>query len=522
MQTRFTTSLIPVARMTNLRLSVAALPLLAALSITASLANETIQVGRGVPQLFVDDALIESHTDLKRTLHQPVKEGGGNAPLIVPGAGKDLQAYGSIVYDPRIRKYVMFVKEHIGGADFFLATSSDGLHWDQTDRATLVPVVFDTDLKPDPGSGNRQGLDLFSCHYNAKDPEYPYQGWLFFANYGLETEGIYFVRSRDGRKWERGRQVFSSFAGPGDKSSHTIRQDGKTVYGPGDVTVFSPDPLTGRYLGIFKFYRPVGRDRNANGYRSRSYLFLDELDAPVDPTRIQRIALLPAGAEAHGDTPWDEYYASTAWRYGSHWLGGLKVYHARGNYPYSASGCAFLKFSSSRDGLSWRKVPFANDDGVPEVFLANGAEGGNGGRNDGGYICEFSQGPLRIADELIYYYSATSYGKKAPDGKRITGGGIFRARLRVDGFVSVDWGTLTTRPLAFAGEQLRVNSSGPIQVEVMDANGSVAGRAEVSGDSIRHAVTFDRGSLRELSGGAATRLRFTVPPESRLYSFTAE
>lgn len=473
-----------------------------------------------MPQLFVDDALIESQSDLKRTLHQPAKDNGGRAPLIVPAAGKDLQAYGSIVYDPRIRKYAMFVREHIGGGGFFLATSSDGLSWDQTDRARLVPVTFAPDVEPDPGFGARRGLDLFSCHYNTKDPEYPYQGWLFYANYGLDSEGTYFVRSRDGRQWERGRQIVNSFAGKGDTSSHTLRQDGKTVNGPGDVTIFSYDPLEDRYLGIFKFYRETGRDRGANGYRSRAYLFLDRLDAPVDARRIDRIALLPAGAQANGDTPYDEYYASTAWRYGSHWLGGLKVYHARGDYPYSAAGCAFLKFAASRDGLDWRKVPFENDAGVPEVFLANGPEGGNRAQNDGGYICEFSQGPLRIGDELIYYYSATSFGKRASPETRITGGGIFRARMRVDGFVSVDWGTLTTRPLAFEGDRLGVNSTGQLSVEVLDAAGNTLGRAEVSGDSIAHPVGFAGKSLRDIAGALPVRLRFTVPPEGRLFSFT--
>lgn len=498
------------------------LALLPVNSLRASDELAPMRISRGGVQLFVDDALIESQSDLKRTLHQPVKETGGNTPLIVPAPGKDLQAYGSIVYDPRIKKHVMFLREHIGGGGFFLATSSDGLRWDQPDRASLVPVTFDTNLEPDPGFGARRGLDLFSCHYNPKDQEYPYQGWLFFANYGPEKEGIYFVRSRDGRQWERGRQVFSSYSGKGDPSSHTILQDGKTVNGPGDVTVFSHDPLEDRYLGIFKFYRETGKDRSANGYRSRAYLFVDKLDASVDPRQIKRIALLPAGAQTSGDTPYDEYYASTAWRYGSHWLGGLKIYHARGDYPYSAAGCAFLKFSASRDGVTWKKVPFDNDAGVPEVFLANGPEGGNQARNDGGYICEFSQGPLRIGDELIYYYSATSFGKRSSPETRITGGGIFRARLRVDGFVSVDWGTLTTRPLVPEGDHLQVNGLGALVVEALDPAGQVLARAEISGDSIRHAVQFGEKSLRQVAGATPIRLRFTVPPEGRLFSFSVK
>ena len=94
-------------------------------------------------------------------------------------------------------------------------------------------------------------------------------------------------------------------------------------------------------------------------------------------------------------------------------------------------------------------MPFNNDAGTPEVFIPNGPEGGNHGQNDGGYMSEFSQGPLRIGDELIYYYGCSSYGKNHPRDVRISGGGIFRARLRLDGFVSIDGGTLTTRPLRF-------------------------------------------------------------------------
>ena len=100
------------------------------------------------------------------------------------------------------------------------------------------------------------------------------------------------------------------------------------------------------------------------------------------------------------------------------------MWHGGGNYPYSAAGSAFLKLALSRDGLHWNKVPFANDAGVPEVFVPNGPEGGNGGRNDGGYLTEFSQGPLRIGDELIYYYGASSYGKNNPGNLRVGGGEI--------------------------------------------------------------------------------------------------
>jgi len=484
-------------------------------------AGEPITIARDDPQLFVDDYLIESQIDLKRTLRRPVKDHGGRRPFIMPGHGEALQAWGSIVYDTRLEKYIMYLLYR--SADGFRmgqATSSDGLHWDQNHAHQLIPVTFDMDLEPEPGFENRTGIDLFTCHYDDSDSEYPYQGWLFYANFGLDREGIYYVRSRDGRQWERGRQICSAFAGEGDTSCTTVHQDGKTVSGPGDVTLFSYDPLEDRFLGIFKFFRITPGEPLANGYRSRAYLWLDGLDVPVDTDRIDRIALLPSGAQQDGETPFDEYYASTAWRYGSLWLGGLKIHHAQGDYPYSAAGCSFLKLVVSRNGLDWRRVPYANDAGVPEVFIANGPEGGNHGLNDGGYLCEFSQGPLRVGDELLYYYSATSYGKNHPRGIRVTGGGVFRARLRVDGFVSVDWGTLTTRPLRLEGDRLFVNAIGPVTVEALDEAANVIGTAEVAGDSIRHEVAFDGRTLGELARTRPVRLRFTVPPEGTLYSFT--
>lgn len=491
-------------------------------------------VQAGIPQLFVDDALIESQTGLKRTLHQPRKDNGGRSPVLAAPKGETILAYGSIVKDPRLDRYVMFTKTY-PGFQMQRLTSHDGLEWVQGDDGRCDPVAIDL---VDPVSGRKaSNTDQFSCYYDLKDSRYPYKGWMWFANWGDDLEGAYYLRSADGRRWERVRQVVNGWAGGDDASCREIRQDGRVLRGPGDVTLFAHDPLTDRFLGIFKFFTPyrvdplnpqhppatlpkgVRKAAPGNDLRSRAYAFFDRVDAPFDTRQIEKVALLPPAAAVSGDRPYDEYYASTAWRYGDLWLGGLKVWHSREDYPHSAAGCAFLKLVVSRDGLNWQKVPYANDSDEPEVFLPNGPEGGNGGANDGGYISEFSQGPLRINKELIYYYSASSYGKNHPPGVRLTGGGIFRARLRVDGFVSVDAGTLTTRPLASEGRDLLVNAVGPLRVEVLRAGGEPLASDEVAGDSIRHLVTFGGRSLAEVSAGAPLRVRFTVLPGGHLYAF---
>jgi len=44
-----------------------------------------------------------------RTLHRPVKDNGGETPVIAPPEGeRTLTAKGSILFDPRLKSHVMF------------------------------------------------------------------------------------------------------------------------------------------------------------------------------------------------------------------------------------------------------------------------------------------------------------------------------------------------------------------------------------------------------------------------------
>ncbi|MBP7934819.1 MAG: hypothetical protein KA354_09250 [Phycisphaerae bacterium] len=478
-----------------------------------------VSVRSGIAQLFIDDLLIDSQVNLRRTLHQPVKENGGQTPLIAANKGDALLAYGTIVFDSRLKQYVMLVQD-FNNRRMLRAISSDALGWSARTHDELTPLRLDLDLGPLPKDAKGKfGIDVFSCFYDVKDEKYPYKGWVWIANAGHEWEGVWYVRSADGLVWERPHQICSGFAQPGDTSCQTIIQEGRMVYGPGDVTLFCHDPVENRFLGIFKFFNPHDVSPGYSS-RARAYVWLDRMDEPFDSRRITHVELMPAMAERNGDTPYDEYYASTAWRYESVYLGGLKVFHGKGDYPFSAAGCAFLKLVVSRDGLHWRKAPFANDAGIPEVWLANGVEGGNEALNDGGYISEFSQGPLRIGDELVYYYSASSWGKNQPRDRLVRGGGIFRAKLRVDGFVSVDWGTLTTHPLRIEGERLYVNGTGPMTVQLLDRLGNPLAATVFNGDSLRHEVRFGDHGLRRWAPDGVVRLRFAVEPPGRLYSFT--
>ena len=480
----------------------------------------------GESQLFVDDYLIAAQSDLERTLRKPKKDNGGNRPVIAiedefGQTRSTLEANGTILYDPRLKKWVMFALAFASSwrgdsgdrVRLYRFTSQDAMNWVKGDDGKSQRIAID--LHDSASNKSATNIDLFSCMVDEQDPVNPYKGWLYFANWGEGREGTYYVFSPDGIRWQRGPQVLVA-------GSRTIEQDGRTMNGTGDVTTFYHDREANRFLACLRWASATDVE-NTNRLRSRGFVFTDRLDRPIDLRGITRLNLIPEGAQRNGDMPTDEYYSSTAWRYGSLWLGGLRIWHSRDNYPYSASGCAFLKLLVSRDGRHWKKVPFQNDDGFPEVFIPNGKEGDTDARNDGGYMTEFSNPPLRIGDELIYYYGSSSWGKNHPRPFRVSGGGIFRARLRPDGFVSVDRGWLITRKLKFDGRDLYVNGVGPAAVEVVTVADSAVTKVAagtIDGDSLHHKVIFNGGrSLSEVAAEGVAQLRFTVGEGGRLYSF---
>ena len=112
-------------------------------------------------------------------------------------------------------------------------------------------------------------------------------------------------------------------------------------------------------------------------------------------------------------------------------------------------------------------------------------------------------------------------------------GGICLAKLRLDGFASIEGGakagTLTTRPLDWTGGRLTLNTApragGQILVEVLDRayqpidGYALADAVPVTADGVREAVGW-RGA-NDLSGltGRTIRLRFHITDAS-LYSFS--
>jgi hypothetical protein len=175
-----------------------------------------------------------------------------------------------------------------------------------------------------------------------------------------------------------------------------------------------------------------------------------------------------------------------------------------------------IQLATSRDTIHW-------DRRFRETFIPVGPAGSF----DSGMI--FAARPLVTADEIRIYYGGFNvlHSEHQPNERAAIG----LARVRLDGFVSVDGGpiggSLTTNVFEFQGRRLEVNadaSHGQLEVEVLDrASQPVSGfgRAEcvaLRGDSLRHEVHWrDERPLAALQG-QPIRLRFHLKNAS-LYAF---
>ena len=227
-------------------------------------AGEPIAVQANISQMFVDDFLIQSQSDLKCVLHQPTKDDGGNVPVLAldkefHGGPSTLEANGGIVYDPQRKKFVMIAlgdgsePQNPGGppmspADhvrLYRFTSTDAMHWIKGDDGS--PQRLSVDMYDPVSRTSARNTDLFSFFYDTHDPTYPYKGWLCYAHWGEDRSGIYYVYSSDGVRWQHGKLIMGA-------GVRKIEQDGRQLSGVGDVTTFYHDPLTDRFLALIKFY----------------------------------------------------------------------------------------------------------------------------------------------------------------------------------------------------------------------------------------------------------------------------
>lgn len=171
---------------------------------------------------------------------------------------------------------------------------------------------------------------------------------------------------------------------------------------------------------------------------------------------------------------------------------------------------------SSRDGTTYDRT-------FMEAFVRPGMERGAWHARS----LFASMGIVPTGDEEMSFYVSTNYG--------IPSHQIRRYSLRTDGFASIHagskGGTMTTKPIRFAGDKLVLNywtsAGGIIRVELLDEAGktipgySAGDCQKIIGNEIRRIVSWgDKSDLSTLAG-KPVRLRFRLI-DADLYSLRFE
>ena len=449
-----------------------------------------IDLGR---QLFVDDFLVES-TTLARTFHRPTPHPGN--PVLRPdkpweqAGGRPMAMVFSdgVWYDPADRLFKMW---YMGGyaRAVCLATSEDGLRWT---KPQLDVVQKGTNIVH---AGPRDSATVWLDHH-AKDPA-------------------------------RRFVLFRSHSDPADK------RFGQSVHFSPDGVRWSDRALrtgsTGdRTTAFYNPFRKVWVYSNRHGWgvpRRRRYWETPDLLAGPQWEKIEQPTMW-LGADAL-DPPREDLkvepqlYNLDCVAYESVMLGLFSIWRGDKNEPPGRPKPNNVCVGFSRDGFHWSRPD-------RRAFLDVSEQPGDwnwGNVQSAGGCC------LVVGDELYFYYSGRA-GSPGGDGNARDGGGSTGlAVLRRDGFASMDagdaGGTLTTRPVRFAGKHLFVNAAvaegGELAAEVLGEDGrplpglSAADCVPVRGDATKQQVTWKAGEL-SAAAGRPVRLRFRLT-RGRLLAF---
>ena len=460
-------------------------------------------------QLFVDERMVAETQRLRRTLNQPAKYAGN--PLmfpLYPWEGR-LELYGTVWRDAETGKFRMWYlglgnmgvtpmgrknDSKWAGLGFdpanllysiCYATSADGVFWERPnlglveyegsrDNNLVLLNAGAANVIKDPRDPDRSRL-YKSLFYESRDPD----------GTSNEGDGVSVAFSPDGLRWSKhpGNPVITRAS-----DSHTL---------------LGWDELHRQYVA---YCRPSVHEGNMTRRIGRSVS--DDFVHWTDPAEV----LVPD----QQDPPGLQFYNMPVFKYEDLYIGQLAAYHTCPEEPHIRFyGTIDIQLAASRDGIRWERV------GDRKPFIPNGPPGSI----DSGEVYA-ANAPVRVGDELWFYYSPCAV-EHGPTGRS---GPICLAKLRLDGFVSVDagedTGTLVTQPFACEGDSLEINAQargGLAAVAVLDRQGTQVpgfGKTDCAifdSDSVRHTVTWRQAALGSLKG-KVIRLKFYLR-NARLYSF---
>ncbi len=394
----------------------------------------------GVPELFLDDALIAHQRKLvRRWLPAKVFP----KPVIEPDRpweSRTLAFYGTVIDRPEGGYRLYYTDWAAGGAHgkTYLATSEDGFRWVKPELGLI-----------EHGGSSANNIVLAPEWYNdgpslvvdPGDPDYPYKLITFESENLAEvykphgTWGLYGYRSRDGIRWIRTDPALCLRAG--DRTNLMVtKPDGKFV-------------MYTRHVDMFK---TVG---TRAVYRSESEDFRDWTEP--------ELVLAPDLA----DDPDVELYGMSVFERNG-WFFGLLEYWR------SSIDTIEVHLVFSRDGKSWTRT-------YPRVpFIAPTYEW-----NSKWNSCA-SNGPIIVKEQMVFYFGGRWTSHHYDSAQQY--GAIGYASLPLDRFCALEataGGHFVTVPIEWPGGELVLNADtresfashpamcdGEIAVELLDAQGN--------------------------------------------------
>ena len=402
---------------------------------------ESIEM-EGKRQLFVDNVVIEHMEGVSKTLHQPVKHIG--KPLLTPD--KPLEGgkmfFPSVLHDDQDRLFKVWYQTPAG---LCYAISEDGLHWKKPE---LNLIEYEGSAKNNLVL-RADGIDSPTV---IKDPyeKNPARRYKYFAKHNQPRYGLYVGFSADGIHWTLKKDpVLTSANDPGLNDRPTLMLDTQLR----------------RYIAFTKreMINPFGRGDWGMMHRCRAVSLSKDFEQWTDPV----LTLHPDDQ----DPPGLQIYGLVGFNYESLYLGLMDTFWSDAVGPRERT--MDVQLALSRDGETWFRA------GNRATFLPVGLPGSW----DRLRVYPPNSVPIRRGEELWLYYWGRSerHGYETPPEQRrrepwlapghpedpplaagvAANGGMGLARLRRDGFVSIDAGTrpgkLLTKPLFLAGNDIHLN-----------------------------------------------------------------
>lgn len=491
---------------------------LAALSLAAAAEHATVLEIGSDKQLFLDDAIVASSSGIAFTMNPPQRTGHIVLQADAPwekAAGGRIGVYCSLLkeegtirlwYDVRFGDTVQVA----------YAESADGIHFTkpilglhELDGSTANNIVIPTRV-----GGGAVWIDPRA----PKDQRYRSQS----KGYNQPTSGrLYSYHSPDGIHWTRWAELDI-----GDCDTQSI--------------AFWDERL-GRYVLYTRRNPNPGTPARSRIVRRLESDDLEQWDNEVTVMEADAVDL--ATYTSPTPMPPVDYYGAAVFRYpdenGVYVMLSQPFWHFMRRPAEERWGpggvedprtserlgpaTIDVRLAVSRDGAHFKRL------GGRKPFLSLGPAGAFDSRTVWAI-----PNPVPMGDELWFYYAANNRDHDGYIDPAVSEpmSGIGLATLRLDGFVSADadytGGTLTTRPIAFAGTRLEVNldggGGGSLQVEILDQSCkpipgyTLSDATRLWGNAVRMPVSW--GGRADLSALAGTpiRLRFHMR-DCKLYAF---